>query len=828
MKLKPIFAALLAVCACGTNPLDPGVDADLALIRRRTVSDLRYELSFDIPASRDSAIRASETIRYQLTEAVPFMGDFREPKIKILSFLIDGTEAGFAMMNEHIVSSRPLERGEHSVSIDFMAGEQSLNRRDEFLYTLLVPDRARTLFPCFDQPDLKASYTLTLTVPEDWCAVSNTYIESEELLEGGRKKVRFAATEPLSTYLFSFVAGRFDVVESERGGHRLRMYHRETDPKRIAQSGEVLRLVHESLDYMEEWTGIPYPFAKYDFVVIPDFQYGGMEHTGATLYNDRRIFLGENPTTDELLGRASLIAHETAHMWFGDYVTMRWFDDVWTKEVFANWFAAQMVRPAFPKVNHRLGDLKDYYASAYAEDRTAGSNAIQRPLQNLRDAGLIYCNIIYDKAPVVMDMLVQRMGLENFRGAVREYLSAYAYGNATWDDLVDILDRYADFDVKEWSRVWVKEPGMPVYDYETAGNSLILRQSDPFGSGNLWQQRVESLAMLADGSSVRVVSDREVSADTVNLSSEIVHLLPNVDGGAYGCFCLNGEDAAYARSVYPSRSETERMAILMNLYENVWRGRLDKAEFVEWCASQLQSEPNPLILGSMLGYATWAARFLPSAPQLESALLTMASDAALSGELRLLAFRQLYGTAVSEDTVGKLYSIWHDCDPLPGMTLGERDYTDMAYQLMLRLPARAEEICAMQRSRIENPDRLQTFDFVSRAVSADKAERDELFRLLLTPQGRRPESRALSALALLNHPLRGEEAIPYIRPALDIFPEVQRTGDIFLPASWCRALLSGHVSAEAAAEVQAYLEENPRLNPLLRTKLLQAAGHLER
>ena len=363
---------------------------------------------------------------------------------------------------KHIVIPKKYTKsGENTILIDFTAGDQSLNRREEFLYTLLVPDRARTLFPCFDQPDLKGRYTLSLTAPAEWTAVSNTAIVRETVDETGRKTILFAETEPLSTYLFSFVAGRFERAFSHRDGRTISMYYRETDPAKLSQQSTVFSLVFDALDYMEAYTGVPYPFAKYDFVVLPDFQYGGMEHTGATLYNDRRIFLGPQPTTDELLDRAQLIAHETAHMWFGDYVTMKWFNDVWTKEVFANWFAAQMVRPAYPEVNHQLGDLKSYYAPAYAEDRTAGSNAIQRPLDNLSNAGLIYGNIIYDKAPVVMDMLARKMGPDAFRRGLQTYLTQFAYGNATWDDLIGALGPEAGFDIDTWSRSWVKEAGMP-------------------------------------------------------------------------------------------------------------------------------------------------------------------------------------------------------------------------------------------------------------------------------------------------------------------------------------------------------------------------------
>ena len=166
--------------------------------------------------------------------------------------------------------------GENTVEITFTAGDQSLNRNDSFLYTLLVPERARTLFPCFDQPDMKALYTLSLEVPADWKAVSNTYIEKEELIHTGdaaeeqastHKLITFSRTEPLSTYLFSFVAGEFYRKDYDDGRHRFSAYYRETDTAKTAQLDDIFAEVAASLEWLEEYTGVPYPFAKYDFII---------------------------------------------------------------------------------------------------------------------------------------------------------------------------------------------------------------------------------------------------------------------------------------------------------------------------------------------------------------------------------------------------------------------------------------------------------------------------------------------------------------------------------------------------------------------------------
>ena len=760
---------LLALTGCQTPP-ETGVSHDLAVARRTQIQDLRYRLHFDLAAEREAPVEATQQISFTLARKGEIILDFREDRAHLKTLSVNGDNIAISLINEHIIIPKKFTvKGENQVEIAFEAGKQSLNQRDEFLYTLLVPDRARTLFPCFDQPDLKARYTLSLTVPDSWTAVSNTYVETEIPAADGRKTICFAQTEPLSTYLFSFVAGRFEREQATRDGRTLSMYYRETDPQKLAQKPVIFDLVFDALAFMEAYTGIPYPFAKYDFIVLPDFQYGGMEHTGATLYNDRRIFLGAAPTQQELLDRAQLIDHETAHMWFGDYVTMKWFDDVWTKEVFANWFAAQMTRPAFPEINHRLGDLLSYYAPAYAEDRTVGANAIWRPLDNLRNAGLIYGNIIYDKAPVVMEMLARKMGAEAFRKGLQTYLSTYAYGNATWDDLIAALEPEAGFDINQWSRVWVKEAGMPCLTQEAF----------------------------------------------------------RADEMAYGWFPLDEEAAEQAYGQYASLGETARLRSLMNLYENVWRKRIDAGRFASWSAEALYGETNPLIFGSLLGYAGDALRFSgEDLPLLEHTLRLIAEDAARPHEMRLQAFRSLTRQARDPKNCNWLLDVWQQQRPPRGLTLGENDYTNLSYQLMIRFPERAESIRDTQRGRIPHPDRLATFDFVAQAASPDADARQAFFQSLLQAENRRPESRVLSALDLLCHPLRADEAVFYIRPALEILPEIQRTGDIFFPASWCKRILGPQTSQDAKEDVEAFLASHDDMHPLLKTKILLAAGWL--
>ena len=419
----------------------PGVAMSLAEDRARRVSDLRYQLHFNVPADAATRIDGEVTIRFTLSDGSrPLALDFSEPGP--VRARIGGRTVVVTPANDHLViEPADLHQGSNEITMGFVAGDAPLNRNPEFMYTLFVPARARLAFPCFDQPDLKAKYTLSLDIPRGWEALANG-AETAREEHGAHVSIRYAETGPLPTYLFAFAAGRFQIETAERNGRRLRMLHRETDAAKVARNREAIFDLHAAaLDWLERYTGIKYPFGKFDFLLVPSFQFGGMEHAGAIFYNASGLLLDETATQNQKLGRASVIAHETTHMWFGDLVTMRWFNDVWMKEVFANFMAAKIVNPSFPGINHDLRFLLSYYPAAYDVDRTAGTNAIRQRLDNLNEAGTLYGAIIYQKAPIVMRQLEMIVGEEPFRDGLRAYLNAHAFGNATWPDLIGCSTR---------------------------------------------------------------------------------------------------------------------------------------------------------------------------------------------------------------------------------------------------------------------------------------------------------------------------------------------------------------------------------------------------
>lgn len=839
-----IVAVSVATGVAGViDNIGRGVTREVAQMRRERVDSLRYALRFSIPEDPKGDIAASARISFALRHGgvdgvLPL--DFAGEPTAVKSIRINGATQLPCFAEDHILlPGAALRPGHNEVEIEFMATGASMNRRDDYLFTLFVPFKAHACFPCFDQPDLKGRYDLTLEMPAAWRSVANGDALADAVsADGTRRTVSYRTTEPLSTYLFAFSAGRFNYDRFSVGDREIGIFHREKDAQKLAQLPGIADEVARSIRWLEEYTATPYPFMKYDLAILPGFPFSGMEHTGATFYNDARLFLGANATPDERLTRTALIAHETAHMWFGDYVTMRWFDDVWTKEVFANYFAAAMTRALAPEFDHDLQWLRLYQDAAMSLDRTEGSTSIRQPLPNMLDAGLIYNNIIYNKAPVMMRKLRDMMGEEKFKAGIRQYMASFPYDNASWPELVDILARHGGDRVREFSKAWVDEVGCPRYSVRLLNDSLVVRQTDLRGSATVWPQRF----------GVRLVKGKDIADVVVEMSPGIsetrvllprkflrkkndgVTILPNFDGRGYGIFdpgegSLRSLMAAFRDSDrHPLLScgnavtPAGRMAMLLNLRELFLRHELPAQEWSATLMAMLARESDPLLA---LSQVKWLGELLPDAQnyeEVEEGLRSLATELP-SAPLCIAIFRVLGATGRSQKSVALIYDLWKKGDTT---LLGENDFTDFAYELALRLPAQADEILAAQRRRISNADRLDTFDFTVRAVSPRRADRDVMFADLLRAENRRQEPRALKALSLLTHFLRGDEAVTRIEPALEILPEVQATGDIFLPASWCTTLLARQHTPAARAAVERYLAAHPTLKPLLRNKVLAA------
>jgi len=816
-----LYLLTMGVAVAATLPIEAGVSSALAGQRAAALSELEYDLHLEIPRSREQPIRGRLSVRFDYRPTGDALQlDFREQPGKIQAVAIAGQPVDYQFVREHIVlPADSLKPGHNTVTIEFEAGDSSLNRNDDFLYSLFVPDRARTAFPLFDQPDLKARFRLGLTLPHEWYAIASAPLESREQ-RGEHSVWQFARSEPISSYLFSFVAGRFKAVTRTVEGRELTLLHRETDTDKVARNlSTVLDLHATALRWMEDYTGMALPFRKLDIALIPAFQYGGMEHVGAIQYRASSLWLEAEPTQRQQLNRASLIAHEVAHMWFGNLVTMKWFNDVWTKEVFANFMAAKMVNPTFPAIDHDLSFLAQHYPDAYAVDRSAGANPIRQQLDNLNQAGQMYGAIIYKKAPIMMRQLELIVGEQAFREGMREYLRTYAYVNATWPDLIRILDKRTESDLTAWSAVWVNTAGRPGFALKTgADGGAFLLQSDPAGDGRIWPQRFDILP-LAPGPrrAISVVSD----AAAVPLRDPTPALY-NADGMGYGLFPA---DLALLEQ-WQGLSGLQRGSALVNLYDNVLEGKIPPEQYLQQLVPLIGAGRDPLLLDLALDQIRRIhTSLLPpdrqraTLPAIETALW---QGLTASRELRRQLYEAYAALASSPEGLQRLAALWSGELQLEGLQLSETDRLDLAAVLAIRLPGKADWYIARQLEQTENPDNRNKLRFVAPSLSADAAVRDRFFASLADERNRQTESWVLDAVSYLHHPSRVSHSNKYLRPSLELLEDIQVTGDIFFPVGWLRANLGNHNSQRAVKTVMEFLSERPAYNPQLRMKILQA------
>lgn len=797
-KLSAVIVILIMLfTACkqpGALP-ESGVSKTLAEERKVLVSSVSYKLDMAIPENPQQVVPATVTITFRLSgNTQDLLLDFKAEKGAVKDVHLNAKKQAIQHVHEHIIlNADALIQGENTVTIKFDAGSGALNRNKEYMYALFVPDRARTTFPCFDQPDIKASFQLALEIPAEWTAMSNAPLDKIESgtdlipMEANKaaatdhssatptKIFRFQPSDTISTYLFSFTAGKYKSESVFMDGREMTFFHRETDSVKIATSMTTIFNMHaQSIAYMEKYTGIPYPFKKFDFVAIPDFQFGGMEHPGAMWYNAGLLFLEPHATQTQLIKRANLIAHETSHIWFGDLVTMTWFDDVWMKEVFANFMADKIVEIILPDNNAALKFVLAHYPPAYAVDRTRGANPIRQPLENLQEAGSLYGNIIYHKSPIMMLQLETLIGKDALQQGLQQYLKNYAFSNASWPDLIAILDAASDKDLQQWNDQWVNKAGMPHYNYALTDTNL----------------------------------------------------------NTYGVFTI---DTTTIRDMGKQQEPVQKAYAYLNLYENMLDGNyITPSAYLQLLRAQVATEQNNLILQQLLDQLVtvyWA--FIDSternqiAPALEKSVWARMQQSPEQNIKRIL-FKAYQQIAVSAPATTQLYAIWKKEFTPEAMRFSEDDYTQLAAALALRSIPQTSEILNKQLAAIENTERKQRFAFLMPALAMQQETRDTFFNSLISKENRSKESWVNTALTYLHHPLRGAQSEKYLQPSLELLEEIKTTGDIFFPQNWLQAIFAWYRSPEAKQTVANFLAAHPQYNERLKNKILQATDNLYR
>ena len=609
------------IASAGTTParlVEDALTFDQARLRKARVADVHYQLFFDI-ASSEQFFTGRSILQFELSTAdAPLTIDLSGAEIDRISVNtveITNDYNGFFIT----IPAKALIIGSNEIRVEyrhaFGKDGTGLHRFTDpedgltYLYTYLWPYYANRLFPAFDQPNLKATFDLQVKAPADWKVVSTapgTISESSDSISSWS----FATTPKMSTYIFSLHAGPYRVWEDMAGDVPMRLFARQSISEYVAVE-EWFDITRGGLDFFARYFEIPYPFGKYDQLIVPDFNIGAMENIAAVTFSE--AFVQRKPSDRfERERRAGVILHEMAHMWFGDLVTKDWWNGLWLNESFATLMAniALIESTEFTDAWHRF--FTDNKQAAYFKDSRVTTHPIEVPINSTADFFSVFDAITYQKGSSVLKQLAHFVGYENHRVGVSNYLKKHAYGNTTLQDFVDAQSESAGRNLNDWSQQWLYKAGFNELSaqFECSENrisELIIKQSAPEEHPQLRQHRVQVVLyhLRQDRLMVGSVFDVEVDGERTEVSEAVgadcpVFVFPNHDDWGYARVVL--DDAAISAiegRLQQLEDPLARSMMLDSLYALSLSGRMPIRDYVMLAVKEMQQEPNIRVLAQL-------------------------------------------------------------------------------------------------------------------------------------------------------------------------------------------------------------------------------------
>ncbi|MBW0274057.1 aminopeptidase N [Nocardia sp. MH4] len=520
-----------------------------------------------------------------------------------------------------------------------------------YLYTQYEPADARRVFACFEQPDMKAPFTFVVTAPAGWEVVSNRPIAATEDGESWQW-VEFSPTLPISTYITAIAAGPYHRVESSWTRNELTIPLGVLCRASLAghlDADTILEVTEQGLDFFAEHFGYPYPWGKYDQIFVPEYNLGAMENPGLVTFTEAYVFRGA-ATAAQYEGRANTILHEMAHMWFGDLVTMVWWDDLWLKESFADYMGALASAEATEWTDAWVAFANRRKAWAYSQDQLPTTHPIVADIGDLEAAKLNFDGITYAKGASVLKQLVAYVGREEFFTGVRRYFRTHAFGNTTLAELLTELSADSGRDLAGWARAWLQTTGMSTLTLD--GGEIV--QTDPRPhrlAVGLYDFDVAGDLVRRDRVELDIVADRT----PLTLDPAPLRLLNDGDL-TYAKVRLDAESlATVERSLDRVIDPLARGLIWSALWNAARDGELEVERYLRMARDFAPAESNTALLAAVLANASFAiGHYLPAADRdrwrgdwLESCWATLHSAAPGSGDQ--LAWARATATAATVD-----------------------------------------------------------------------------------------------------------------------------------------------------------------------------------
>ncbi|GCB52106.1 aminopeptidase N [Streptomyces sp. NL15-2K] len=734
----------------------------------------RYDVEIDLTALPDGPdIRCVSTVTFTCGE--PGAETFVDCASQVRSATLNGTAltpTGDGRIPLPALAERNVLRVE-SIQADTATGQGVHKATDPadgevYVWMSFEPDEARFVWACFDQPDLKAPHAFTVTAPPAWTVTSNSGDARVEEL-GSARRWTFPDTPPLSTYNTVVNAGPFHEIRRETDGHDLGLYARRSlAPILDRDADEIFTLTRQGLAFFGEAFVMPFPQRKYDQVFVPEFG-GAMENYGCVTWSDAFLRRATpTPAESELL--AKVLLHEMAHMWFGNIVTMRWWDDLWLNEAFAefacHWAAERATRYTDAWAGHLVGDK----LTAYLSDQGPVSHPIHQPIHDVAQAASIFDNITYPKGASVLQQLMTYVGEERFRAGMTAYFARHAWGNTTLQDLIDALSESGGRDLDAWRTAWLETAGTDRFSLERDGETVTLVAADT--------PRPQVLAVGAYGGNGEALERRTlVRVEVTQTRTPITGLPPEAD-----VLLINDDDLTFAttrpdpttrdalfRTAAQLPTAISRGVAAATVWDMLTTGEATAAEAGRCLTAVLAAETSDAVIEPYLTLAANIAELWASPGEradLTAAVATTCRRLATNPGRRQVALRGLARTATN-------------ADDLTWLREQAGDDVDLHWRALVReaeLGGDVSSEAALLLERDPDPD-AWIRALTVRAAIPDPATKAEVWQKLAVDRAVPVSSVAQVATAFWR-PAQDALLTPYTQRYLDSIPHLHEGGMI--------------------------------------------------
>ena len=655
--------------------------------RSATISTHSYQVSIDVTKGNEYFLTKS-VVKFS---AKPGSATFIDAVgRKVLTAKLNGADVdtsnydgesiflqNLATENELVIELEALysKTGEGlQLSVDPVDNEVYLYSQGETAYI-------RKMYPCFDQPDLKATFQLMVVAPSHWEIISNSPAKEVKSLDEKSKQWEFLPTPRISTYITALVAGAYYHVHDEYRGQKkvpLGIYCRKSLAK-FLDPEEIFLVTKQGFEYFEKVFGLAYPFEKYDQIAVVDFNWGAMENSGCVTFLERLLVFQSKATQQLYDQRANTILHEMAHMWFGNMVTMKWWDDLWLNESFAEW-SAHLAASEATRFTHAWTAFNSARKNwAYRQDQLGSTHPIVSDMVDIETVNANFDGITYAKGASVLQQLVAHVGRENFIAALRNYFAKHAFKNTTLDDLLIELEKTSGRDLKPWVATWLQTAGVntlrpEIIDSNNKYSKVNVLQEFPKIPAGSRELRPHRLAVgLYDIKGDQLVRRESVELDVTGTSTSVDGLIGE---DLADLLLINDKDMSYAKVRLDDRSiatlkthigkvndDLTRSMLWAVIWDMLRDSELSATDFIEILLSGIEAETNISVVTSLGAQLQTTIEFYAN-PKHRDQLRSKSANKILeilnrakSGDDFQLQFTRIFAALAGHDQIKELKEI---------------------------------------------------------------------------------------------------------------------------------------------------------------------------